>query len=300
MGRTFFIFNQNNKFGFRNEQNNILIEPMYKEVKDFIGEYCWVKNDKWNLIDIHNKNLFEGYDEVLYFDNMFSFVKKNNLTEFIDHQKLVSKEIKNEFVGFGNDIILTKNIETNKYIFLNLKLENLFSTQFDLADIFQDFFAPVCIKNKWGVINNSGKIIIDYEYDKIYKYATYLFKVEKDNKIFFIDIRNNKYLLENKHKYKFNDCFTDEGIIVYKDNKFGLMTEFFELLFLKKLDWLNDFKFNIAIYKKNGKYGFININGITIVKPIFDQIFDYDTQYAFVLKNNSYNYYCFKTKKLLF
>lgn len=288
-------------FGFCEFDKHMLIEPKYTDVKEFIDDKTWVKNLKgWALIDLNSKQLInQEYDDVISFDIDHSIVKKENNFFIIYNTDLVVKEIKYNFVSLSDNILLVKN-NKDKYLFLDINLKPLNDKIYDDAIKFNDFFAPVCINNKWGVINNKGVQVIDYIYDEIHLFSSYLFKVKNDNQIYFIDIKQATYLQNYNPEYKFNNHYSNNALVFKYKNKFGIMDDFFEIQFIKRLDYLYDFDDEFAIYKLNNKYGIINKNGKKKSKPIFDEIYYKTDEYFYVKKDNQYNYYWLSKKKLFF
>lgn len=302
MLKKLFIYNKDNKFGFCEFDKHVIVNPIYDQVKEFISDYTWVQqNNFWFMIDINQKKLLEqnNFDNLLHFDIDHSIAKKDDKYFLINNVEKTIKQIKYEFIDFNNEILLVKNNE-NKYLFLNNQLQKINNVLYDYAIGFNDFFAPVSLNNKWGVINNSGKIIIDFQYDKINKFSSYLFKVQKDNKNFFIDIKQQKYLQNFNQDFIFNDNYENNALIFQYKNKWGMMDDFFEIQFIKKIDWLSNFDEEYAFYKMNNKYGIINKNGIKKTSNIFDEIYYKCHEYFYVKKDNKLNYYWLSKKRFLF
>lgn len=301
MAKEFFIFFDNEKFGFKNFNKNISLENTYDDVKEFEGHIAWVKKENlWNLIDITGKNIIkEKYDDVLFFDQYYSITKKNKTFFIIDNQYKKISKIKYEFINFENNIITVKD-EKNNFFYLKNNLEPINNEKYDNAIHFVDGFAPVCKKSKWGIINKNGVQIVDFFYDKIFQNGENLFKVQNNNEIFFIDLHNNKYLQNLSSKIETTDYFSNELLIIKKNDKYGVMNEFFEILFFKKVDFIFPFTNDETIYKKDNKYGLLSKKGKFITSNIFDEILWKSSSYYFVKRDGKYNYYSLDDKKLFY
>lgn len=299
MVKSLFIYCENNLFGFWDFTKVKLIEAKYQEVKEFIGDLTWVKKDnKWYLIDVNEKIKTNKYDELLHFDAEISIVRSKNVAYIIGHMDFKSKKIPFDFVKYNNNIFLVKN--KKEYFFLSKNLKEISKDKYENAKEFNDGFAPVFKNGSWGVINSDGRIIIDFKYQEIFIFSSYLFHVKQNNKDFFIDIKENKYLENTKNNLIFNDNFIENYIPIWYKNKCGLMDEFFEIQFFKKIDKIIDGFDKYFIFIVNGKYGVLTNIGKTIISPIYDKIFYKTDDYFYVKKNNEYNYYSLSKKKLVF
>jgi hypothetical protein len=75
-----------------------------------------------------------------------------------------------------------------KWTFINRKGLELTKPQFAGARDFSENLAGVFQGQKWGFVDTTGKMIIDFEFDKILMdFEKGKAKVEKNNKIFFVD-----------------------------------------------------------------------------------------------------------------
>ncbi|MCF0217976.1 MAG: WG repeat-containing protein [Malacoplasma sp.] len=298
MAKQAFIYEKNNLFGFYNNKNQIIIEAQFQEVREMNDNFAWVKKDnKWNWID--NKNnlvLPNQFDNILFYNPKYSVVQNQNESYLVLHNSKKVSKIPYQFVDFNDEILLVKH--NNKYFYLNLKLEKLFDNQFENATIFIDQFASVCQNKKWGIVNKKGRIIVDFQYDKIYQNGSFLFKTENNSQTFFIDLHNSKYLETLDNQYLFNDAFCDDVIVFKKNHKFGVMNDFFEVLFYKNFSFLDNFKNGVAIFEKDTKFGLINKKGHKLVGNIFDKILWIEHDYLFGIKNNKYCYFIISDKKI--
>lgn len=300
MEKNFFIFENKKKFGFKNKTQNIVINNEYDQVKEFIGFQTWVKQDnKWIFINTNQENILKKeFEDVLFFNKSFSISKDKNQYYLINNEDLKIKKIPYLVKNFNENILLVE--ENNKLFYLYQDLKKINNTKYDNALLMIDGFAPVSINSKWGIINKHGKQIIDFEYDEIKQNGDNLFKAKKGQDIYFIDLHNNKYLETIIKKYEIDDYFSNDVITFKYKNKCGVMNDFFEILFFKKVDKIFPFEDGYAIYSKNNKYGIISKKGKLIIGNIFEKILWKDQSYFFVIKDNQYNYYSLNDKKLIY
>ncbi len=74
--------------------------------------------------------------------------------------------------------------------------------QYDYAKLFEDNIARVKLNGKWALINQEGKLLTDYKYDKIDKYSEYMYsrKVYIENKIRYLNKNGCDITAEGKIK----------------------------------------------------------------------------------------------------
>ncbi|MDE5767410.1 MAG: WG repeat-containing protein, partial [Malacoplasma sp.] len=253
----------------------------------------------WTLINSKcEKILNDSYDEIIEFNENFSIVKEEKTFFIIENSEKKITKIPYEIESVSENLILVKN--QNKYFYIDDKVNKINDKKYDQAIKFIDGFAPVCVNNKWGIINKYGKQILDFKYDYIFQNGNDLFKVKNNNKVFFIDLHDNVYLDKVNKKYMLSNFYSDDLLVIKSEKKWGVMNDFFEILFLKKLDFIFPYQDSFAVYKKDNKYGIISKKGKLITGNIFDEILWKNSDYFFVIKNNEYNYFSLKNKKLVF
>ncbi|MDI9859553.1 WG repeat-containing protein [Flectobacillus roseus] len=95
---------------------------------------------------------------------------------------------------------------------------------------------------KWGLIDLQKKLIIPYEYDRIYKMFSSFYHLEKDNYVLLADLDGNILKTEYKIRFFSNTDFSD-GLI-------GAVA------------WINE--------SRDNAYGYIDESGNTIIPFIYD------------------------------
>lgn len=130
-------------WGYVNLQNEVVIDPIYVEAKDFSEGLAVVKDSVWKVIN----NKGEVVLECSYATSIDSFIDgKSQIT-----MQSGKNCIKHTLLKNGHTIVGEKEIEIN--------LKNISY----IGDFYNDL-AKVCINNgsnkKWGFINKEGKIVI--------------------------------------------------------------------------------------------------------------------------------------------
>lgn len=169
------------------------------------------------------------------------------------------------FAGFAINMVYQKNKE------------------YEIAQISEYKYFAVKEDDKIGVINTSGKKIINTEYDSVVipnpEKAVFICTKSNNTKVLnengeeiYTDYQNIKPL---RLKDVASDLVYEKTTLEYEKNgKFGIISIDGEKItepIYESIDTLQ-FKEGELLVKLNGKYGVINIKGATIVKPLYDSI----------------------------
>src|SRR5690606_2475782 len=191
----------------------------------------------------------------------------------------------------------------------NIKLikDNILDYSWDKID-FDDYYLNVLLlkynQNKFGIIDETGKIIIPFEFEELRPFDGQETTIAKKNNYFgIIDFKNKELIsFENDEIYssKFSEIF-----VIKQNEKFGL--------FNKQGDKIMDFVFedlqpcyydedNKFIIKTNGKYGIIDISGNEIIPAEYDEIsnwVEYGPEAHFVIKDKKTGMFSRDGKQLI-
>ena len=109
--------------------------------------------------------------------------------------------------------------------------------KYDIVDDFEEDLTRVrsLLNGKWGLVNKTGKEVVEPKYDAIGPFSQGLAKVQLDDKWGFIDKQG-------------------EEVIPLKYDEVG------------------EFRNGLAPVELDGKYGYINKKGNEVVKPKYDEV----------------------------
>lgn len=279
-----FKIKKDNKYGIVDSEGKVIIEPQYADI-DILGtdnkSGFIVKNDsgKFGIVDYSNNQVLEiRYDSIekIYGNDLY-------VVTVDGQQKVVNKE---------NSDVLTTGFDSIKQILKNQ--EN----------------AVIFVKNnKYGVMNLSGEVLIEAQYDSLEESKIGTFIAKKDDKYGIINISN-----EEKIAFQYNSIVYNEKADIYiaEDGNFNsnILDNTFEIKISGILIELNDvkgylklrindeykyynFKFEekqeldifpnrtLFLSKKDGKYGYVNKEGKVVVDYIYDDAIE-QNDYGFV------------------
>ena len=227
-----------NLWGFINLNGEIAIPCQYNEVKNFSEGYAAVMKDgKWGFVDREGRFVIECiYNEVKDFQEGYAAVMKDGKWGFIDNTGSI-----------------------------------LIDLQFDDAGNFSEGKAAVKVfdykdgMDAWAYINESGEIVIDYNF---------YFGVE--GLMDYVGEFQNGVAFVSKEYYSIID---ESGNDIFSGNN--------SRFFISSLNYNQEFDIIPAyIYADDAmkvrKYGLIGLYGEQRLEPIFDFIGDIDGKYIIV------------------
>lgn len=168
-------------------------------------------------------------------------------------------------------------------VYFSIQKAKLKKRDYEITKISQYNYFVVKEEDKYGVIDRSGQNIIEIKYDDV--------KIVNPEKPVFICYENNSTKVLNDKKEEIFSNYEEieplrlkniSGDMVYekqtlkykKEDKYGIIDLSGRKItnaIYDEIDTL-EFKEGELLVKKDNKYGVININGITLVKNIYDKI----------------------------
>lgn len=156
--------------------------------------------------------------------------------------------------------------------------------QFYIGNYYENI--DLCDKNnnaKWGYFDlDSGCILVNPFYEYAGPFYSDRACVVKNGKIGYIN--NNFYIVidiiyDEVHKGKSHWYYENgrhiektEPWVVRKDNKWGYIDKYGKVLIPLNFEYASLFHENRAEVKINQKYGYINLKGDLVIKPVYDEI----------------------------
>ncbi|WP_230659561.1 WG repeat-containing protein [Psychrobacter sp. I-STPA10] len=211
---------KNNKIGFINNSGKIIIPIEYDEVGVFSQGIVEVKkNGKWGLIDKENKQVIAmKYDNVQPFFGMVAAVKKDDKWGLINKADEVIVPFKYDYISYMHD-------------------DNLIR----LINNFKEYNGQ--LKNKYGLANKQGKILLPAEYTDIHEFSEGMAKVSKIDKV-NVSLSISKPSFKKKYNYKY-----------------GFIDKQGEIVIPVEYDSASDFSEGVARVEKDGESFSINKQG---------------------------------------
>lgn len=335
-----FPYQKDDYFGFIDTQTNLIIPILYDAISGFSEGLAVVnKNDSIYFINKENVNPFNQFFNDGYgFTNGIAPVKHGNKWCFINRQGQIISRVYDEINEMSNNCYTVKldgkygavnnfgqlfieprfeELGDFKNDFANYRLEGksgfvskdgyVHRAEFDwLSDFDKDKIAIVKIGNSYGLINSTGKLILETKYDQILKAENSIFIVVLNNLYgfyngngCFLSTHSYDFLKEKPVEFYTNGQilkllkkgqqalvdlngrtsidfgtydeinFASNGLICVKNkNKYGYIDRKLNLVIPYKYSKANAFKDSCAIVQLKDKFMLINIQGKDIYSSI--------------------------------
>ncbi len=217
--------------------------------------------------------LFAGIFAVKYFSD--SAPEKETDGEKIDFTAEEQKNSEKQTAGMFH-CGLVSVIEDDKWGYINENGELVIEYQFDYAGVFnKNGIAAVAVDDNYGLIDNSGKFIVNPRFEYVSSnFSDGYAVVRKDGKYGYVD-KNGELVI---------DCYYDSAkdfrngyaIVLFgsvygvidKDGNYVINPQYEDLSYAYSLSSGK----NIFIAEKDSQYGYIDINGKTVIDFRFDSI----------------------------
>ncbi len=294
------------KWGYITPQNNQALPFIFEKANPFYLDYATVKEDgKWYIINSKGLKIKElNADDVFPFIKGIARFKRNGKYGFIDtsakeifgpvfdeaedfifpiiNAKINDKGLKAD--RFGRTLIYeydkTQKISENITIvwkegkagIIDKDLKEIIPPIYELLKPISENIFLVKMENKYGLINAGGKYVIEPKFEnlelEIFSNPPTLLKAIKDNKAGVIDISGKTIL-----PFEYDDIEIKNNLIILKKDRYGISTRDGEIIMDLTLDEPPYGYDEIAVFKKDGKYGVLSIKEKTVrIQPIYTKI----------------------------
>lgn len=297
------------KYGLINFSGKEIIPADYEEITAISGienSFKVKKDEKYGIVDNEGKIIVEpkyADIDVLGKDNKSGFIVKDDTGKYgiIDYSNNEILEIKYDAIEkvYGNDLYVVT--ENGKQKLVNKENSDVLTSGFDSIKqiLSNQENAVIFVKsNKYGVMNLSGEIVINAEYDDLKEVKTGIFIAKKSDKYGIINTENQEKLAFEYTSIVYNE---KADIYIAEDNNLnsnilnsnletkltGMLIElnenkgYLKLRINDKYKYYN-FKFEekqeidifpnrtLFLSKKDGKYGYVDKDGKVIVDYTYD------------------------------
>jgi hypothetical protein len=187
--------------------------------------------------------------------------KRNGMTGFVDKNGKVIKDFK-----YTASLGANWRSDSAVVIIQSLEIEGKYYNEYYFID-----------KGKWGFIDTTGKVIINFQYDEAWEFSSGRAAVRKGEKWGYIDKNGNLvigYKYETNHDFN-NGYNSDRNA---EKDLWAVIDSLGKVVIGYNYDgiWDSYYPTNFIPASKNGKYGFINKKEKVLVDFIFDRVIPYD------------------------
>lgn len=271
--RDIIKLNQTSSFNLNNLSKNKIEDEKAKlsddQIKNLIEEYHSLKkkvksiSKRWNFLN----NALSGYsdyeemkeeiEEWEALDSLLTEVESElERVKYLLEEQGITVEDYPETIEKSRPKIILRSGMTQT----NIKIEQ---------QQIQSSLIPYRKSDKWGYCTQDKKIVIDCEFDMVFRFTEGFGRVKKNKLYGFIDREGN---LLTDIKYEVAGEFKEGFAGVTEDfHKWNFINKRGEIVFdLKGFEDVQNFHNGYAGVVKNDKLGYININGEQVIPPIYD------------------------------
>ncbi len=313
-------FQKDEKYGLINFQGKEILKNEYEEILSIAGienSFKIKKDGKYGIADSEGKVIVDTKYldiDVLGKDNKSGFIVKEDsgkcgIIDYSNNQILEAKYDTIEKV-YKNDLYVV--IVDGKQKLINKNGEDILTSGFDsIKEILSNQENAVIFEkaNKYGIMNLTGEVIIEANYDLLKGAKTEMFIAKTGNKYGIVNIQKEEKLPFEYSSITYNekadiyiaenDNFNSNILNSNLESKItGILTELNETKGYLKLRVDDNYKYynfkfeekqeadifpnrTMFLSKKDGKYGYTDKNGKVIVDYIYDDATE-QNDYGFV------------------
>lgn len=262
-------------FGFKLEDGTVIVEPKYKFVDKFHGEYCLVFYDYGvsGLIDRSGRVIVPvQYEEVNYpTDGLIRF-RENGLYGFYDTTGEVAIKPQYRTTSTFSEglatVIIDIDSNTVGYGFIDKENRLVIPPEFEYAFTFSEGYAVVKKYDRFGLIDRTGKEVFTFKYLEV--------TPMRDGHFFAVDAIEEKAALFDNHFRRLTP-FIYEKVLRYSEGLYVVEREGKQTYLNLKgeeqfgfYDLASAFEDGFAMVERGGKYGIINDRGKSILPIEYD------------------------------
>lgn len=257
-----YIVMKDGQFGLLDGTTRKLIMQLQdKKITSYSdGAVAVTKDGKAGYVDVDNKPLVEcKYDMVEPFQ--------------ANHLAIV---IKNEMFGC-----------------VDLNFEEVVPVKYDFVSKFENGIAKIALRDKWGLVDQTGKIQGQIAYESIGSIQEGLVPVLKGSKWGYIDTTGKEVI---PFKYSMAYPFNNGMAVVKQNGKQGVINRFGEKIIACRYDYVTSINDGIASVMLDQKFGYVDTQDKTIVPcELMASVGETDDDYTLAM-NHIKKYYSKKVE----
>jgi len=278
------------KWGFLDTTDNIIIKPIYDDVRDMIRPIIAANyKGKWGFIDHKGKEKIKfKYKQVHDFDNeMTSCIVQTFDNEWllIDPSDKIIDSL--AYVNYtANQSGYYPVSSGSSWGLIDLRGKVIIEPSYQSIKVIDD---DICIAkkyDKYGVISLDQKILMPYEYNRIDPTGEGMLRVKKNGKYAFY---SNYQKLSKDYDYA---SHMEDGYFYTKnnDNSYTILDRKFQkqsTIKADKIEYGGEGKWK---YKENGRWGIMEVDGTQVTPPLYDLMNRYQEGYIIMSIDDGWGY----------
>lgn len=265
--------NEKGLWGYINVKDEVIIPFNYQDTYRFIEGKAAVRYDnKWGLIDIHNRWIIPNEYEELWSESYKGLhpAKKNGFWGFIDESGKKNIDFIYSSVSSFKEGLAVVIYKNQKADVINIDGRPVTPNAFDKIERISDISFRVVDKNKQGIMIGNGYMMRPCIFSDLGHFNEGVAYIEMNGKMGFID-EGGKEVLPLIYdwvapQFISGKILVRQGSNYYQIDKSGKI--------LNTLTNLNVYENNIFTFvaNRNNKWGFIDYKGDIVIPFIYDEL----------------------------
>ncbi len=258
------------KWGFIDTDGQVLVEPIYDELKDYVSGRCAANlGGRWGyldekgdmVIDAVYKQAYDfskdGYSLVQDFDNIWFLIEKQGEVISEIPYSNISK------IEYGYLVVSNGGLKT----ILNVKGEEIVKPSFSSVSLISDKYFIGKQNSLSAVFDYSGSKISE-DYDKIYLPKSGYLRTRKDGLYYFLD--NDTFQAVNEGGYNMALNFNGDNTVIKQASQFLILNQKLEII--KSLDFkdVRNAGEGFWKYKRDKNWGLLSPSGAIITPDSYE------------------------------
>jgi hypothetical protein len=297
--QNYFQYYNNGFHGIINYNGIFLLDPIYEEsiflinVKNEISYFKVKKGGLIGIVDSNGKTVLPiKYSEIFQQDDVYR-IKLNELYGFLDSNfNVIIEPVYSKTGVFSSNLCYVKNQLFNGFI--NKKGDKILDvSSFSFCEKFYGQLASYnsLIENlgmQKGFINIKGNVVVEPKYSMVYDFQENLIVVGKRGGFLNLLDQDGTEILEDVYSSDITISFNEKLAKVKKKSKYGFIDINGIEVIKCKYSGLERFTCGISVFKEKKLFGCINKTGEIVVSPKYDKIGGFSNTIS-MENSNSYN-----------
>ena len=277
-----------NKWGFMNTDGEIIINPIYDDLKDFKeGLSAANLKGKWGFIDKQNNAVIPfDYKQVYSFSENRTFAQDfNNKWHLIDSRGQIISQLKfNKFSAFKNGYAVVG--ELGGFTLIDTNAEEVLTEAYKSINILNESnIIAKSANNKYGLLTALGDTILPFEYDRISGSLPHLICQKTDGQHYYNTITK-------KRSETFEKAFpfeSDKSLIRTNDMYFLINTEYERLSQIRE-NYVSPVGSGYYQYRTDRLFGLLDKDGSRLTPTEFSALHRFNEDRIVFMKGEMFGY----------
>ncbi|MFK7809495.1 MAG: WG repeat-containing protein [Saprospiraceae bacterium] len=278
------IHNNKPKYGLIDTLGQVRVNLDYDKLSDFKeGRIAVEKNNRWGFVNKEGREIVPcQFRKVKDFSEGLAAVKATRKWGFIDQNGDTAIEFNFRRLGnFKNGLAWAYTYKGVGYI--NQKGEFVIDPKFNKAHDFEGDIARVQVKGKYALIDKTGAYVLKPKYSNIEAFNEEGLAIVRygNNNIKYGVINQSGKLITDNHYKSVAPYKEGRAAVKYKGN-YGFIDTSGKLIIDNEYSKVSDFCEGRAAVQKDGQCGYIDLSGKLIISMDYSKCLDFDEGKAVV------------------